>query len=50
LRLAGLGLLLWLPQIVQAMGYSNSEADFIIALPAGTAAAAMVAAPNNVRA
>jgi MFS transporter, ACS family, tartrate transporter len=36
------GLLLWLPQIVQAMGFSNREVGFITALPAGAAAAAMV--------
>jgi ACS family tartrate transporter-like MFS transporter len=39
---AGYGLLLWLPQIVQAMGYSNREVGFITALIAGAAAAAMV--------
>jgi MFS transporter, ACS family, tartrate transporter len=36
------GLQLWLPQIVQAMGFSNREVGFIVALPAGAAAAAMV--------
>jgi ACS family tartrate transporter-like MFS transporter len=36
------GLLLWLPQIVQAMGFANRAVGFIVALPAGTAAAAMV--------
>jgi MFS transporter, ACS family, tartrate transporter len=36
------GLLLWLPQIVQAMGFSNREVGFIVALPAGATAAAMV--------
>jgi MFS transporter, ACS family, tartrate transporter len=36
------GLLLWLPQIVQAMGFSNREVGFITALPAAAAAAAMV--------
>jgi MFS transporter, ACS family, tartrate transporter len=39
---AGYGLLLWLPQIVQAMGFSNRQVGFITALPAGAAAAAMV--------
>jgi MFS transporter, ACS family, tartrate transporter len=38
----GYGLLLWLPQIVQAMGFLNREVGFITALPAGAAAAAMV--------
>ena len=36
------GLLLWLPQIVQAMGFSNREVGFIVALPGGATAAAMV--------
>jgi len=36
------GLLLWLPQIVQAMGFLNREVGFITALPAAAAAAAMV--------
>jgi ACS family tartrate transporter-like MFS transporter len=36
------GLLLWLPQIVQAMGFANRTVGFIVALPAGSAAAAMV--------
>jgi MFS transporter, ACS family, tartrate transporter len=36
------GLLLWLPQIVQAMGFANRAVGFIVALPAGGAAAAMV--------
>jgi MFS transporter, ACS family, tartrate transporter len=39
---AGYGLLLWLPQIVQAMGFSNRDVGFITALPASAAAAAMV--------
>jgi ACS family tartrate transporter-like MFS transporter len=41
-QLLGGGLLLWLPQIVQAMGFSNREVGFIVALPAGATAAAMV--------
>jgi MFS transporter, ACS family, tartrate transporter len=36
------GLLLWLPQIVQAMGFPNRAVGFIVALPAGGAAAGMV--------
>jgi ACS family tartrate transporter-like MFS transporter len=36
------GLLLWLPQIVQAMGFANRAVGFIVALPAGGAAVAMV--------
>jgi MFS transporter, ACS family, tartrate transporter len=35
-------LLLWLPQIVQAMGFANRAVGFIVALPAAGAAAAMV--------
>ena len=36
------GLLLWLPQIVQAMGFANRTVGFIVALPAGSATAAML--------
>jgi MFS transporter, ACS family, tartrate transporter len=36
------GLVLWLPQIVQAMGFPNREIGFITALPAAAASAAMV--------
>jgi nitrate/nitrite transporter NarK len=36
------GLLLWLPQIVQAMGFANRVVGFIVAVPAVGAAAAMV--------
>ena len=36
------GLLLWLPQIVQAMGFANRAVGFIVALPAAGAAATMV--------
>jgi len=37
------GLNLWLPQMVQAMGFSNFETGFIVALPYLLAMAAMVA-------
>src|SRR5262249_55796669 len=36
------GLNLWQPQMIQAMGYSNIETGFIVALPYLLAAAAMV--------
>jgi ACS family tartrate transporter-like MFS transporter len=36
------GLLLWLPLIVQAMGFANRAVGFIVAFPAAGAAAAMV--------
>jgi ACS family tartrate transporter-like MFS transporter len=37
------GMNLWLPQIVKAMGYSNIQTGFIVALPYVLAVAAMVA-------
>ncbi len=37
------GLNLWLPQMVKAMGYSNLQTGFVVALPYGLAMAAMVA-------
>ena len=37
------GLNLWLPQMIKAMGFSNLETGFIVALPYLLAMAAMVA-------
>jgi ACS family tartrate transporter-like MFS transporter len=36
------GVQLWLPQIVQAMGFSNLENGFVVALPFGVGMAAMI--------
>src|SRR6185503_5052979 len=37
------GITFWLPQIVQAMGYSNVATGFIVAVPYAVAAVAMIA-------
>ena len=39
------GLNLWLPQMIKAMGYSNIETGFVVALPYLLAMGAMVAGP-----
>jgi ACS family tartrate transporter-like MFS transporter len=39
---SGFGVLLWLPQIVQALGFSNFANGFLMALPFAAAAGAMI--------